>query len=163
MIFYPHTRPLLLLDGPHAAPSQHYDEYKVCMVVGAGIGLTPCNSILRAVLKYKWRHNQYPNHLHLYWVARHADVKAFQWFIGSVTRLINRAEVDLDSGMLEISQKVTVHIFITSYDASKPAKEINLLEKDVKVGNFSNTHISIMTGLSTYFNANVITYIYFQI
>jgi hypothetical protein len=91
-------RPLLLLDGPHAAPSQHFDEYKVCMVVGAGIGLTPCNSILRAVLKYKWRHNQYPNHLHLYWQARHADVKAFQWFIGSVTRLINRAEVDLDSG-----------------------------------------------------------------
>ena len=27
--------------------SQHYDAYRPCMVVGAGIGMTPCASILR--------------------------------------------------------------------------------------------------------------------
>ena len=40
---------LLCVDGPHSSPSQHYDAYRRCMVVGAGIGMTPCDSILRFV------------------------------------------------------------------------------------------------------------------
>lgn len=48
-------RPLLRVDGPHAAPSQHYDDYSCSMVVGAGIGMTPAAAIIRAVLKYKWK------------------------------------------------------------------------------------------------------------
>ena len=40
---------LLCVDGPHSSPSQHYDSYRRCMVVGAGIGMTPCASILRCV------------------------------------------------------------------------------------------------------------------
>ena len=40
---------LLCVDGPHSSPSQHYDAYRRCMVVGAGIGMTPCASILRFV------------------------------------------------------------------------------------------------------------------
>ena len=42
---------LLCIDGPHSSPSQHYDAYRRCMVVGAGIGMTPCASILRCVEK----------------------------------------------------------------------------------------------------------------
>ncbi len=30
----PTGKPLLLVDGPHAAPSQHYDEYPVVMLIG---------------------------------------------------------------------------------------------------------------------------------
>ena len=47
-------KPLLRVDGPHAAPAQHYSEYREAMIVGAGIGLTPAASILQEVLKYKW-------------------------------------------------------------------------------------------------------------
>ena len=35
--------------------------------------------------------------------------------------------------MLELLQKVTVHIFITSYDDTKTPKPFELLEKDVKL------------------------------
>jgi NAD(P)H-flavin reductase len=51
----PDGLPLLRLDGPHAAPAQHYDEYEHVMLVGAGIGLTPASAIIRSVLKYKWK------------------------------------------------------------------------------------------------------------
>lgn len=41
------------VDGPHSAPSQHYDEYPVSMVVGAGIGMTPAAASIRAVIKHR--------------------------------------------------------------------------------------------------------------
>jgi hypothetical protein len=40
--------------------------------VGAGIGLTPCASVLRALTKYKWRKNFNPERVYFYWVRRKA-------------------------------------------------------------------------------------------
>lgn len=54
------NRPILRVDGPHSAPSEHYCNYNTCMIVGAGIGLTPCSSILTALLKYRWSKNFKP-------------------------------------------------------------------------------------------------------
>ena len=52
------------------------------MMVGAGVGLTPSASILRSVLKYRWRKGfDHPSTLRFYWIVRHSDVKAFTWFI----------------------------------------------------------------------------------
>jgi ferredoxin-NADP reductase len=39
------------VDGPHSAPSEHYVRYSTVMVIGAGIGMTPCASILSALLR----------------------------------------------------------------------------------------------------------------
>ena len=51
-ILGPDNKPLIRIDGPHASPSQHYDEYKTLMLVGVGVGMTPCASILRGILLY---------------------------------------------------------------------------------------------------------------
>lgn len=42
---------IIRVDGPHSAPSEHYTNYGTVMIVGAGIGLTPCASILTALTK----------------------------------------------------------------------------------------------------------------
>lgn len=43
--------PIIRIDGPHAAPAEHYSSYGTVMLVGAGIGLTPCASILTALTR----------------------------------------------------------------------------------------------------------------
>ncbi|EGB04413.1 putative respiratory burst oxidase [Aureococcus anophagefferens] len=70
---------ILRVDGPHAAPAMHYDKYGSVLVVGAGIGMTPCASVLTAMLKYRWRAGFKPEILHFYWVVAHGDVPAFEW------------------------------------------------------------------------------------
>lgn len=53
----------------------------VVVVVRAGIGMTPCASVLTAMLKYRWRFGQPPEKLHFYWVVQHNEVDAFQWCV----------------------------------------------------------------------------------
>ena len=74
-------KPLLRVDGPHSAPTEHYVNYKTVMVVGAGIGMTPCASVLSAQLKYRWKYGLPPEKLHFYWIVQHGEIDAFQWFI----------------------------------------------------------------------------------
>jgi hypothetical protein len=59
--------PILKVDGPHSAPAIHYAEYPTVMLVGGGIGLTPCASILTSVIRYKWKKNFPPDVLNFYW------------------------------------------------------------------------------------------------
>jgi ferredoxin-NADP reductase len=51
----PDGLPLISINGPTAAPAQHYEKYSQVMLIGAGIGLTPCSSIIKSILKYKWK------------------------------------------------------------------------------------------------------------
>mmetsp|Transcript_17407 Transcript_17407/g.35557 ORF Transcript_17407/g.35557 Transcript_17407/m.35557 type:complete len:708 (+) Transcript_17407:2-2125(+) len=81
------NQPIVRVDGPHAAPAEHYVNYKTVMIVGAGIGMTPCASILTAMLKYRWRFGQPPEKLHFYWVVQHGEVDAFQWFLHLIAEL----------------------------------------------------------------------------
>ena len=37
---------MIRVDGPHSAPSEHFCNYGTCMMVGGGIGLTPCASVI---------------------------------------------------------------------------------------------------------------------
>jgi len=73
------AQPIIRIDGPHSAPSEHYMQYKTVMVVGAGVGMTPCASILTALLKYRWRKGQAPEILHFAWVCAHEDLEGFEW------------------------------------------------------------------------------------
>lgn len=63
----PDGKQILRIDGPHSAPSEHYVNYGTCMVIGAGIGLTPCASILTALTRYRWKKGFSPEILHFYW------------------------------------------------------------------------------------------------
>ena len=51
------------------------------MLVGAGIGVTPCASIMKGVVGYRWKKGYTPNNLHFFWVARLTDLTTFKWLL----------------------------------------------------------------------------------
>ena len=77
----PDGRPFFRVDAPHGAPSQHVFRFKTCVLVGAGIGVTPCASILKGVINYRWKKGFMPRHFHFYWVARKSDLHMFKWLV----------------------------------------------------------------------------------
>eukprot|EP00948_MAST-09A_sp_MAST-9A-sp1_P004121 g4121.t1 len=105
---------LLKVDGPHAAPAQHYDEYRTMMIIGAGIGLTPCASILRATLRYRWKQGFAPETLNFYWIVRHSEIRSFSWFVKLLWELERDVSSYRKSGMVdEKLQKVSINIYVT--------------------------------------------------
>ena len=62
--------PILRVDGPHSAPAELYSNYQTVMVIGAGIGMTPCASVLTSLLKYRWKFGRPPEKLHFYWIVQ---------------------------------------------------------------------------------------------
>ena len=86
--FGPDGTQLLRIDGPHSAPGEHFAHYKTAMVIGAGIGMTPCASVLTALLRYQWRRAvSTPEILHFYWVVAQQDVPSFEWFVHKIADL----------------------------------------------------------------------------
>ena len=77
----PNGKPFFRVDGPHGAPSQHVFCYNTALVVGAGIGVTPCASIMKGVVNFRWKKGFSPNNLHFYWVARLSDLTSFKWLL----------------------------------------------------------------------------------
>ena len=73
--------PFFHVDGPHGAPSQHVFCYNTAIIVGAGIGVTPCSSIMRGIVNYRWKKGFSPNTLYFFWVARLSDLALFKWLI----------------------------------------------------------------------------------
>eukprot|EP00966_Prymnesium_polylepis_P286869 6626039-Prymnesium_polylepis.1 len=51
------------------------------VIVGAGIGVTPCSSIMRGAVNYRWKKGYPPNTIYFYWVARMSDVVFFKWLM----------------------------------------------------------------------------------
>ena len=74
----PGGTPFFRVDAPHGAPSQHVFQYNTSMLIGAGIGGTPCASILKGVINYRWKKGFTPNNLHFFWVARITDLTTFK-------------------------------------------------------------------------------------
>eukprot|EP00750_Incisomonas_marina_P021488 INCI4459.1.p1 GENE.INCI4459.1~~INCI4459.1.p1 ORF type:complete len:903 (-),score=151.28 INCI4459.1:608-3316(-) len=110
---------IVRIDGPHSSPSQHYDSYKRTMVVGAGIGMTPCASILRGIVLYRWKKDFWPECLNFYWTLAYNDVQSFQWFVLLLAKMDNKLCHDRAAGSLSPKNQLQIHIFITRYDASR--------------------------------------------
>jgi len=77
----PDGKPFFHVDAPHGAPSQHVFCYDTAIIVGAGIGVTPCSSIMRGVINYRWKKGFSPNTLYFFWVARLTDLVYFKWLL----------------------------------------------------------------------------------
>jgi hypothetical protein len=117
----PDGQQILRVDGPHAAPAEHYHKYGTVMIIGAGIGLTPCASILSALLKYRWKKNFNPEILHFYWVVRHQEIEAFQWLVHLLTDLEYELQRGRETQNIDTRYYCEINIFITGYDAKRPA------------------------------------------
>ena len=77
----PDGNPFFRVDAPHGAPSQHVFVYNTALIVGAGIGVTPCASIMKGIVNYRWKKGFTPNNLHFFWVARLSDLTTFKWLL----------------------------------------------------------------------------------
>ncbi|KAL0020140.1 hypothetical protein WJX77_006430 [Trebouxia sp. C0004] len=81
--------PLIHIDGPCGAPAQNYKDYKVLLLVGGNIGVTPFISILRKLLtnmemnmcsncgQCDLKHIKH-KHVYFFWTVR--DEEAMQYF-----------------------------------------------------------------------------------
>ena len=112
----PDGSPLLRVDGPHSAPAEHYMNYGTVMLIGAGIGLTPCASILQALSKYRWKRNFNPEILHFYWLVRQSEVDSFQWFIHMLTELSFEVKKARMAGQVDKRYYLEINIFITGVE-----------------------------------------------
>jgi len=83
----PDGKPFFFVDAPHGAPSQHVFNYNTSVVVGAGIGVTPCSSIMKGVVNFRWKKGFAPNNLHFFWVARKTDLTTFKWLLVQLPEL----------------------------------------------------------------------------
>jgi hypothetical protein len=117
----PDGQPVIRVDGPHSAPSEHYSSYNTCMVIGAGIGLTPCASILTALTKYRWKKGFGPEILHFYWVVRHGEIESFQWLVHMLTELSFEVKRSRYTKQIEDHNYLEINIYVTA--APKEAKE----------------------------------------
>ncbi|KAJ1949450.1 hypothetical protein FBU59_001141, partial [Linderina macrospora] len=72
--------PLVYIDGPYTAPTEHFFNYEVGVLIAAGIGVTPAASVLRSVYfqcirdKYAMKTKK----VYLFWVYR--DIGTLEWF-----------------------------------------------------------------------------------
>ena len=123
----PDGNPLILIDGPHSAPAQHYTEYSEVVLVGAGIGLTPSSAIIQAVLRHKWRKGFSPNTIHFYWVVRHSEASSFDWFTELLVKLEMLVQSNINAGNLDQEKnRLFVHIFVTRAPKDMDASKLKL-------------------------------------
>ncbi|KAJ1958177.1 hypothetical protein GGI12_004803, partial [Dipsacomyces acuminosporus] len=72
--------PIIFVDGPYSAPTEHFFEYEVGVLIAAGIGVTPAASVLRSVY-FQWLQNRSAmttKKVYLFWVYR--DIGSIEWF-----------------------------------------------------------------------------------
>lgn len=114
--------PLLLIDGPHAAPAMRYLEFEVVILAAAGIGLTPASSVLRSLLQYRWRSdaNAKPHSIYFCWLCACPEVPAFEWFADELSdsEVAAAANENLHGSRSEPPRNCELHLFITR--APKP-------------------------------------------
>lgn len=126
----PNGLPMLQIDGPHSAPTQHMPEYKTGMIIGAGIGVTPVASTMKEIVWKRWKFSLGDGPLqnaYFYWVCAHRDVDAFRWLIRMIMDCQNEVVHMRHSAEASMASKVfEVHIFVTSApkDPKKPSQDV---------------------------------------
>lgn len=123
--------PHLYIDGPYGSASEEVFRYRVSILIGAGIGVTPFASVLKS-LWYKTVQGKQDMNLqrvHFIWICR--DTSQFEWF-HDLLRTIEDEDI---SHFLEIS------VYLTG--ALQPDQIRTLVGRD-QVG-----HKDAVTGLRT--------------
>jgi hypothetical protein len=98
--------PILKIDGPFGAASEDVFEFEIVMLVGAGIGVTPFASILKACRfqierQLNGQSGAPMRKAYFYWISR--DKGAFEWF----SELLSALEEENINNFLEIKTFLT--------------------------------------------------------
>ena len=107
--------PRICVDGPYGAPAEDLYDYKVAILIGTGIGVTPAASLLKSVWYRYYRKAPMPlSKLYFFWINR--DLQAFSWF----QSLLSSLEETVPNSMLEI------HTFLTGQVSTDDIQNIAL-------------------------------------
>ncbi|KAJ1535831.1 hypothetical protein HK096_001578 [Nowakowskiella sp. JEL0078] len=94
--------PQIRIDGPYGAPAEDFYKFKVAVLVGAGIGVTPAAALLKSVwYRYYRKAPMALEKVYFFWVNR--DKEAFEWFHSLLATL----EESVPTSFLEI------HVYLT--------------------------------------------------
>jgi NADPH oxidase 1 len=94
--------PRVMIDGPYGAPAEDLKNYKIALLVGAGIGVTPAASLLKSVWYEYYRKAPIAlKKLYFIWITRDAD--NISWF----QSLLSSLEDTVPADMLEIHTYVS--------------------------------------------------------
>ena len=75
----PSGKRMIRMDGPFGAATEEVFQYKAAMLIGAGIGVTPFASVLKAIYHKKTTNqNVKLEKIYFYWICR--ETRAFEWF-----------------------------------------------------------------------------------
>lgn len=132
----PDGRPLVRLDGPFGAASEEVFDFKVVLLVGAGIGVTPYASILKAI-NHRKKTNQKCKieKAYFFWICR--ETRAFEWFEGLLKDLEND-QVESSSDLLDFNMYLTQRYSEDQLEEFKADQQAN--EFDPITGLRSKTH-----------------------
>lgn len=92
------------IDGPYGAPSSQSLDSRIAVLIGAGIGVTPCASILRSILhqhQSKTGRGGALQRVHFFWLNR--DQQSFEWFV----ELLRELEIEDIEDFLDINIYMT--------------------------------------------------------
>ncbi|KRX26639.1 Dual oxidase 1 [Trichinella nelsoni] len=103
---YGTSYPLLQMDGPNGAGNQDWYNYEVCIMIAAGIGVTPYASVLMDAVKARnsSKHSDsICRKIYFFWIC--PTYKNYDWFI----EILRKAEEEDKENMVE------THIFVTQF------------------------------------------------
>lgn len=130
----PDGKPLIQVDGPHSAPTQHVTEYHTVMVVGGGIGVTPVAATMKSVLLHRWKYGMgqcFPDNAYFYWVCSQKDLDSFRWFIRAVKECEDEMYDRRAKNAKDMNQKrFEFHFFISSIEKGTVPKILEIQEPD---------------------------------
>jgi hypothetical protein len=102
------------------------------MIIGAGIGLTPCASILCALTKYRWKKNFNPELLHFYWIVRQSEVESFQWLVHMLTEVSYELKVGKETNQIEAKYYCEINIYVTGVEKNPiPVKPMHRASRPI--------------------------------
>lgn len=114
----PDNKPLITVDGPMAAPTQHVSTYDRVMVIGSGIGVTPLRGTMESVVHHRFKFavgKSTPDHALFYWMIRWNAIEGFCFMIRTIKEACDEWN-DLVTKYRENMRSKTfeVHIYVTS-------------------------------------------------
>mmetsp|Transcript_23288 Transcript_23288/g.34862 ORF Transcript_23288/g.34862 Transcript_23288/m.34862 type:complete len:869 (+) Transcript_23288:44-2650(+) len=131
----PNGLQLLLIDGPHSAPTQHMKEYEVALIAGAGIGLTPVIACAESIVYHRWKFGVgkvFPSHAYFYWVVSHRDIEAYRWFVVKVVECMTAVFNMKQKSNIMKDKTFQFNIYITSVPRRVDKKYVDEAMADEK-------------------------------
>ena len=146
----PDGRPLFRIDGPHSAPTQHLAEYKIAVVVGAGIGCTPLSACLRQVVHHDWaldrpEEKYRPSKAYFILLLQHDKINSFRWLIKLIRETQYRVNQLRAQGRMK-DKLFEVHIYVTSPPRNKDQQQEDYVAIEQRAARVSKAASSMGRG-----------------